>query len=165
MNKILLAVDDSVAGDKAVHHVAGMIHSQKELAVHIFHAIGPVPPALRESRGAEDPREEKVIEQELRQKQDSWREKAKTAAEPAVKKVRLALEGAGAKPEHISCSIPLLIHGEDLPNEMVKAARETGSDRIVLGRNCFPWIKEIFADHLDEEIEKSANGISVSVID
>jgi K+-sensing histidine kinase KdpD len=58
-----------------------------------------------------------------------------------------------------------LAHREDLPDEILKAAQQAGCDTIVVGRNSFPWVKEIFADHLGDELEKNSQGISVAVID
>jgi nucleotide-binding universal stress UspA family protein len=165
MNKVLLAVDDSPASWKAVNHVADLVRKQKEVAIHIFHAIDPLPAGLQEFRGAEDPHEEKILENELKQKQEAWRQKAKSAAEPVIKKARLTLEQAGAVPEQISSQNSDLMHREDLPDEILKAARESGCDTIVVGRNSFPWVEELLTDHVGEEIQEKTNRISISVID
>jgi nucleotide-binding universal stress UspA family protein len=153
MSKILLAVDDSPGTWKAVNYVEDWL-SREEIAVHIFHALEPVPPALREFPGSENPHEETILEAQLKQKQKAWREKAKKAAEPVIKEIRLILEQAGAMPDQISSHCSALMHREDLPDEILKAARESGCDAIVVGRNCFPWVKEVFTDHLDEELKK-----------
>jgi nucleotide-binding universal stress UspA family protein len=165
MSKVLLAVDDSPASWKAVNHLADLVRKQKEVAVHIFHAIDPLPAGLQEFRGAENPDEEKILQAELRRKQEAWRQKAKSAAEPVIKKARLTLEQAGAVPEQITSQNSALIHREDLPEEILKAARETGCDTIFVGRNSFPWVEEFFTEHVGEEIQDKANRISISVID
>jgi|ERR1044071_2084275 nucleotide-binding universal stress UspA family protein len=165
MNKFLLAVDNSPATWKAVDYVEDCLNKHGEIAVHVFHALDPLPPALQESRGAEHPRDEAKLEAELRREQNAWREKVKMAAEPVVKQVLLKLEQSGTKPEKISSEFSALAHREDLPDEILKAAQEAGCDTIVVGRNSFPWVKEIFADHLGEELEKNSQGISVAVID
>ena len=165
MSKVLLAVDDSPASWKAVNYVAELVRKQKELAVHIFHAIDPLPAGLQEFRGAENPDEEKILEAELKQKQEAWRQKARSAAEPVIKRARFMLEQAGAVAEQITSQNSALMHREDLPDEILKSARESGCDTIIVGRNSFAWVTELFTDHLGEEIEQKADGISVSVID
>src|SRR5919108_6038174 len=100
MKKVLLAIDESPASQKAATHVAALLRQQKELAVHVFHAIDPLPSALQESRGAEDPIEEEIVEDELKRKQASWRERAKAAAEPLIRNVVSMLEQAGGMPEN-----------------------------------------------------------------
>jgi Universal stress protein family len=52
MNKILLAVDDSPASWKAANYVADLARREKDLGIHIFHAIDPLPTELQEFRGA-----------------------------------------------------------------------------------------------------------------
>jgi hypothetical protein len=85
-DKILLAVDDSLASRKAANYVADLARRKKELSIHIFHASDPLPTELQEFRGAENPDDEKTLDAELRRKRNSWEQKAKRAAEPLIKK-------------------------------------------------------------------------------
>lgn len=45
-DKILLAIDDSVASRKAIAYVAALARRQKGLGIHIFHAIDPLPSVI-----------------------------------------------------------------------------------------------------------------------
>jgi K+-sensing histidine kinase KdpD len=56
------------------------------------------------------------------------------------------------------------MHREDLVDEIIKTARECGCNRIVTGRNAFPWMKELFVGYLGDEISRRANGITVNVV-
>ena len=163
--KILLAVDDSLASRKAANHVADLARRKKQLSIHIFHASDPLPTELQEYRGAENPDDEKTLDAELRQKQNTWEQKAKSAAEPLIKKTRLMLEQAGVAPEHISSQNAVLMHQEDLPDDILKAARDFDCRTVVVGRSAFPWLEELIASHLGEEVKRKAQGIFVSVID
>ena len=65
---VLLAIDDSTATWKAVDYVAGLAKTKQAVCVHLLHAAA-YPPALQESRGAEDPNEEEQVEKDLERKQ------------------------------------------------------------------------------------------------
>lgn len=164
-DKILLAIDDSVASRKAIAYVAALARKQKGLGIHIFHAIDPLPTQLQEFRGAENPDDEKTLENELKLKQHSWHQEATNAAALLIKKTQSMLEQAGAAPEQISFHNTTLVHREDLPDEILQAARDFGCGRVVIGRNAFPWPKELLTDHLGEQVKEKAAGIVVSVID
>jgi len=164
-DKILLAVDDSLASRKAANYVADLARRKKELSIHIFHASDPLPAELQEFRGAENPDDDKTLDAEFRRKRNSWEQKAKRAAEPLIKKTRLMLEQAGVAPEHISSQNTVLMHHEDLPDDILKAARDFDCRTVVVGRNAFPWLEELLASHLGEEVKRKAQGIFVSVID
>ena len=164
-DKILLAVDDSLASRKATNYVADLARRKRELNIHIFHASDPLPTELQEFRGAKNPDDEKTLDAELRRKRNSWEQKAKRDAEPLIKKTRLMLEQAGIAPEHISSRNTVLMHHEDLPDDILKAARDFDCRTVVVGRNAFPWLEELLASHLGEEVKRKAQGIFVSVID
>jgi K+-sensing histidine kinase KdpD len=57
------------------------------------------------------------------------------------------------------------MHHEDLPHEILREARAAGCRRIVVGRNSFPAIDELFSEHLGEQLQKNANEISVSIVE
>jgi hypothetical protein len=52
-----------------------------------------------------------------------------------------------------------------LPDDILKAARDFDCRTVVVGRNAFPWLEELLASHLGEEVKRKAQGIFVSVID
>src|SRR4029078_4697646 len=126
----------------AVEETAAQLRNDPGLRVHLFHAIGPVPTALQEFRGAEDPVEERVLDQELKRKQEAWLRKAQADAEPMLARARRILEDAGALPGQITTATSTFMHDEDLPDEIFPAARAAGCRRIVVGRNSFPAIDE-----------------------
>jgi len=60
------------------------IQDRNAVTVHLFHALGPLPPQLLESRGSEDPAKEKKVEAEQVQQQESWFSRARAEAEPLL---------------------------------------------------------------------------------
>ena len=85
-DNILLAIDDSVASRKAIAYVAALARRQKGLGIHIFHAIDPLPTQLQEFRGAENPDDEKTLENELKLKQHSWHQEVNKCRRTAHQK-------------------------------------------------------------------------------
>jgi nucleotide-binding universal stress UspA family protein len=164
MEKLLLAVDDSEASWRAVEQTAALIKDQPDAYVHIFHAIGPVPTSLQEFRGAEDPVEERILDRDLKSRQDAWLQNARAAGDLLLARAQDCLAQSGSSPDRISTETVTLRHREDLPAEILHAAHVCGCTRIIVGRNSFSWMDELFSDHLGEQIQKTADGVSVSVV-
>lgn len=163
-DKVLVAIDDSAASWKALDEVADLVRTQPELGINLFHAAS-YPPALQEFRGAEGAKEEEKLDHQLKRKQEHWEREVERAAAPLFRKARAILERAGAAPEQVHSQASALNHREDLIDEIVKAANESSCGTIVVGRNSFPWLKELVVGHLGDEISRKASGISVRVID
>ena len=165
MENVLLALDNSDASWHAVEETAAHLRNDPGLRVHLFHAIGPVPTALQEFRGAEDPVQERNLDEALKRKQDAWLEKAQRNAEPLLARARFLLEDAGAQPNQITAETADLKHRDDLAAEILRAARAFGCRRIVVGRNSYSWLGKILSDDLGEQLQKNAGDISVSVVE
>ena len=163
-SKVLLTLDDSAASWKAAEYIGDLVRTMPELSICLVHAPDPMPPELQEFRGAEDPQREKVLEYQLKEKQNRWEQKARKAAVPLIDKAQFLLQQAGVAPDRIESRVLVLMHREDLVDEIIKTAREFGCDTIVTGRNAFPWMKELFVDHLGDEISRRAKGITVNVV-
>lgn len=67
--KVLLTLDDSTATWKATDYVAQLAGTANELSICLVHAADPMPPELQEFRGGEDPQQETVLENQLKEKQ------------------------------------------------------------------------------------------------
>ncbi|HEY7168355.1 MAG TPA: universal stress protein [Candidatus Binatia bacterium] len=165
MDDLLIAVDDSEASWHAVEQAASLVRGNPGRRVHAFHAIGPVPASLQEFRGAEDPVEERVLEQELKRKQTAWLEKARAAADLLLAQVHGRLEQLGVLPDQITTETATLMHDDDLPGEILRAAQACGCRKILVGRKSFSWVDELLTDHLGERLQKSAEEISVSIVE
>jgi nucleotide-binding universal stress UspA family protein len=163
--RILLAIDDSAASRKAVDYVAELARTKPEAGVCLFHAAASMPPELQEFRGAEDAKEETELENQLEGKQEHWKKRAEKTAEPVLGKARSILQSSGIAPEQIESRAAVLLHREDLIDEILRTAREYDCDTIVVGRQSFPWLKELFVDHLGEKINAKSERIAVRIVD
>jgi nucleotide-binding universal stress UspA family protein len=162
--RILLAIDDSVASGKAVDYVAELVRTRPEAGICLFHAAASMPPDLQEFRGAEDAEEETELENQLEEKQERWNRRAEKTAAPVLGKARSILQNAGIAPEQIESRAAVLLHREDLTDEILRAAREYDCDTIVVGRKSFPWLKELLVDHLGEKINAKSARIAVRIV-
>jgi nucleotide-binding universal stress UspA family protein len=163
-SKVLLPLDDSAASWKAAEYVGDLVRTTPGLSICLVHAADPMPPELQEFRGAEDPQREKVLRYQLKEKQNRWEREARKAAVPLIDKAQFLLQQAGVAPDRIESRVLVLMHREDLVDEIIKTARECGCNTIVTGRNAFPWMKELFVDHFGDEISRRAKDITVNVI-
>jgi hypothetical protein len=123
-----------------------------------------MPPELQEFPGGEDPQQETALENQLKEKQNRWGQDAQKGAVPLIEQAQFLLQQAGVAPERIESRLLVLLHREDLIDEIIKTAGERGCDTIIMGRNSFPWLKELFVEHLGDEISRRAKGIPVKVI-
>ncbi len=81
---ILVAIDDFPMTQHLEDCLRESVRDRKAVTIHLFHALGPLPPQLLESRGAEDPADEEKVEAEQVQQQESWFLRARQEAEPLL---------------------------------------------------------------------------------
>jgi len=101
---------------------------------------------------------------QLKEKQNRWEREARKVAVPVLEKAQFLLQQAGVAPDRIESRVLVLMHRGDLVDEIIKTAHECRCNTIITGRNAFPWLKELFVDHLGDEISRRAKGITVNVV-
>lgn len=159
--KILIAIDDSGASWKAVEYVANWYAATVNSAYTFFtpRCLASATPGIPRRRGGR------------RGKRTPRPTEAETGALEAA---RPTGRGARSQPCAIDIGesgggtesrVPVLLQGEDLAEEILRAARECDCSKIVVGRNSFPWLREAFADHLDETLQQRAQGMTIHVIE
>ena len=161
---ILIGIDDSDSSKRALEYVADLTKDNGGFAIHVFHAVGPIPSELREFRGAENPKIEQQLESELHQKRDEWFERVKTQARPLLENARVQLSALGIRESAVTVhSIPFE-EREEFIDEILRAASTNHCGTIVVGQSSFPWFKELFSSHTGEELLKQSKGFGVCVV-
>ena len=141
--KVLLTVADSSATWRAADYVAELASTTSHVGICPVHAAEPMPTELQEFSGA-DPQREEVLQEQLKEKQNRWERDARKAAVPLLEQAQSRLQKAGIRSDQIESRVLVLLHREDLVDEIIKTVRERGCDTIVMGRNSYPWLEELF---------------------
>src|SRR5215831_18310970 len=93
--RILVGIEDSEMSRHALEYVADLARDSSSFAIHVFHAVGPIPVEMREFSGAENPKTERQLDSQLHQKRDQWIRTAKTEAHPLLENAKMQLSAMG----------------------------------------------------------------------
>ena len=160
---ILVAIDDFPMTQHLEECLRKTVKDRTAVTIHLFHALGPLPPQLLESRGSEDPSDEKKVEAEQLQQQESWFARARHEAEPllqtAITRLRALLSDAKIKSHFV-----LLYQREDLAAEIVKAAQHNGCATIVVGHKSYLWLREQFHTHTAVQLKSASPDVTVCAV-
>ena len=160
---ILVAIDNFPMTQHLEECLQKMVEDRTAVTIHLFHALGPLPPQLLESRGSEDPLDEKKVEAEQLQQQESWSAHARHEVEPllqtATDRLRALLSDAEIKSHFV-----LLYQREDLAAEILKAAQDNGCATIIVGHKSSPWLREQFHTHTAVQLKSASPDVTVCAV-
>lgn len=160
--KILVAVDDSESSRAMLRVVAARASEAETARLLVCHLLPHLPPRLLESRGAEDPRQERRVEREQELAQARWIEGETAEGERLVRESRRALERGGVSGERIETEVKESHYShERLADALLEEARANGCTMIAVGRHAFPAVRELLHRHLADELQKRAEGVQV----
>jgi len=161
---ILVAIDDFPMTQHLEDCLRKTVQDPNAVTVHLFHALGPLPPQLLESRGAEDPAKEKKVEAEQVQQQESWFSRARAEAEPLLQTATAQLRALNLPDAEIKSQFFLLNHREDLVAEILKAAHDNDCATIIVGHKSYPWLREQFHAHTDVQLKSASPDVTVCAV-
>jgi nucleotide-binding universal stress UspA family protein len=163
--KILVAIDDSEASRAILPVVAERAAEDDATRLVLCHFLPHLPPRLLESRGSEDPREERAIERRQELQQAQRVEAEASAAERLMRQCRRTLERCGVSGERIDSEVKESHYAhERLADALLEEAKECGCTTIAVGRHSFPALREILDHHIGEELQRHANDVTVWTI-
>jgi nucleotide-binding universal stress UspA family protein len=162
----LVALDDSEASQRVLSYTAEQAKASEGLQVLLCHVLPSMPPHLLESPGAEDPAEERRIEEAQRKEQARWTAKQNEAGVRLLEdgKRRLDTLGVPAKRIHTKLVEPAHVHG-DVAEAILNTARESHCDMIIVGRHAFSALREVLHTHLADVLHANAEGLEVRIVD
>ena len=162
LENVLIAIDDFPMTEHLKEGLEPFFRNHPTATAHLFHALGPLPPQLLESPGAEDPVEEQKVEARQERQQKEWLARARAGAAPllhtAIDEIR-QLPGI-----HVESHFLLLNHHEDLVDEIIKTARDNHCNHIVVGHHSYPWLRERLHSHSGLRLKSAAPEFSVCVL-
>jgi len=161
---ILVAINDFPMTQHLEDCLRKTVKDRTAVTIHLFHALGPLPPQLLESRGSEDPAKEKKVEAEQVQQQESWFSRARQEAEPLLQTATARLRALNLPDTEIKSQFFLLNHREDLVAEILKAAHDNDCATIIVGHKSHPWLREQFHTHTDVQLKSASPDVTVCAV-
>jgi nucleotide-binding universal stress UspA family protein len=164
--ELLIAVDDSLASERAVDYVADCFaHGEERHRVRLVHVLPPVPPCLSES--AERGRGEEIgVRTESRKSiEETWLAEQEQSAHPLLDRLRRRLMEDGFEEGRLAMDFIAPMPGESVARAVLESAEQHGSETIVVGRTALPWYREVFRHHVSSELVRQAEGHTVWVVE
>jgi hypothetical protein len=160
---ILVAIDDFPMTQHLEECLQKLVEDQNAVTIHLFHALGPLPPQLLESRGTEDSTDEKKVEAEQIQQQES-------CLFAHGKKPNLS-----CKPQQPGCEIFCLtprfnlilsccISAKIWSPKFLKRHRTMVVQRLSSATNPTPWLREQFHAHTAVQLKSASPDVRVCAV-
>lgn len=162
--KILVAIDGTEASSKTVAYVAEMTKGTANIEILLFHLIAPIPAALREHGGSEDPVKEEQLGQELREAQSRWIEGQQKKCAPLLNQMKTSLVESGVPLQAISIDSDACVQEATIDQCLLDTARDWDAGTIVVGWDSFPWYEELFKTHIAEKLIRQGEGLTFWVV-
>jgi K+-sensing histidine kinase KdpD len=162
--KILIAIDDSETTEQVVAYVGEMIEGAQDVQVLLMHMPTPLPPILLEFGESEDAEQERHLEARLAAAQTDWIEKIHSAAEPVFAKAYAILQMFDIPEQALATQVVTPRPEEDLTTSILEAARSHACGTVVVGRASFPWLREVWEQHVADRLLQEGQGLTVWVV-
>jgi hypothetical protein len=163
--RMLLIVNESAASNRALSYVARVLGGRRGVRVGLARALPPVPPALLEFGGAEDPREEARREAELRARRRAWRRATTESVRRSLDGARQTLRGGGIPPHRIRTHLIDSADSRDTAEKILRTAQARHYRTLVVGREGRSRIQRYLAPDLARELVRRSQGLTVWVVE
>lgn len=160
--RILLAVDASENALRAVRYVGTSLHRTPDVEVTLFHVLNPMPRALLEHGGSENPDIEEALRSSLREDQKAWLKREREAECPILERASDVLERSGFDKSQIAVKFG---HDGDIAQTILEEARMGSYETIVVGRTGTSGIMRIFGGGITEHLLRDARGLALWIIE
>jgi K+-sensing histidine kinase KdpD len=141
-----------------------VIKGKQDIHLLLFHVPAPMPPELLEFGGRERPDEERQTQVNLEQAQAAWREQVVRDAQPVFAATTAVLREAQVPEQAIETHICTPPAEQELDTSILEAAREHACQTIVVGRESYSWLQELFQTHIADKLLQKSQGLTVWVV-
>jgi nucleotide-binding universal stress UspA family protein len=160
--KLLIATDGSDASERAVAYVSQVLEGRTDVRIRLFYVLPHLPPALLEWGGTADPkREQRFLDAE----RERFIKEAEEQVRPRMDRAFSLLVHAGIPESAIETQFFPSVATVDLVEDILEVARNEDFGTVVVGRECWSWIREKFRHHYCDELIRQANGLTVWVVE
>ena len=163
--RFLVVHDDSAASRRAVEYVGKFVGKRAEFRICLVHVLPPLPPALLEHGGSEDPAKEAQMEVDLKSEQHRWISIAKKTSQKGLDQARATLREAGIPAGAVQALFCESGEGPDTADAILNMTRECNCRTVVVGRQSVSWLHELFSQELSEELLRRGKGFCVWAIE
>jgi nucleotide-binding universal stress UspA family protein len=160
--RLLLAVDESENSLRAVRYVGVLLHSRPGVVVTLFHVLKPMPRALLEHGGSENPDIETTLSANLREEQRAWMKQEIESQCPILERARETLVQLGFDANRIAVRFG---HAGDIAKTILEEARSESHETIVVGRTGTSGITRIFGGGITDHLLRDARGMALWIIE
>ncbi len=160
--RLLLAIDESENAQRAVQYVGRLLRSPSDVLVTVFHVLRPMPRALLEHGGSEDPAMEAQLSSQLHREQDAWFTHKWETESPLLTKACETLIALGIDASRIVMKFG---HDDDVATSILEEAREGHHDTIVVGRTGMSRITRLFGGGVTDHILRDGKGLALWIIE
>jgi nucleotide-binding universal stress UspA family protein len=161
-SRILLAVDDSEPSARALRYVGTLLREARDVQVTLFHVLKPMPRALLEHGGSEDPAEEIRLAKKLQADQENW-VRTESVFESPILVTALELFGKTGFPlDRVTLKFG---HEDDIAHTILDEARTGGYGTIVMSRHASNGIKRFFGGSITDQLLRDAAGYTLWVVE
>jgi len=166
---VLAAVDDTPASDRAAQAAAQRAAADDGSRLVLFHVMPTIPTQYLEFGGRSDPEEERKGLERLDEERREWMErKAVEEAAPLLERFAGVARASGVPDVRIATHYDAPNPECSVAREILRVAREHDCGAVFVGRNAYPWHKEVFHTHVGEELleraEDESTPMEVSIV-
>jgi nucleotide-binding universal stress UspA family protein len=162
--RILVAIDDSKASASALAYVVQMLGGRDDYQLLLVHVPASMPPELLEFGGAEHPVQEEKADAALSTAQHTWVERVGEAVEPLFARAKTRLQEAGIPAEMVSTEVFVPPGEQSLYTSILEVAHARQCGTVVVGRQAFTWLQELFRSHLADKLLQEADDLALWIV-
>ena len=163
--RLLLVFDDSDASIRAVRYVAKLVARRRQFRICLVYVLPPLPPAMMEHGGSQDPLEEGRLDLALRTEQGRWISTAKERAQKWLDQAVTILRRAGVSGRAVRTLFCDPGEGQEAADLLLSMAKECQCQTVVVGRRSVSWLHELFSQDLSEELLRRGKGFCIWAIE
>jgi nucleotide-binding universal stress UspA family protein len=160
--RLLLAVDDSENAHRAVRYVGSLLERTPDVTVTLFHVLKPMPRALLEHGGSENPAIEEQLSARLREDRETWLRKERETECPVLKKACETLAQSGFDASRVTLKFG---HEDDVATNILEEAQIGHHDTIAVGRRGISRITRMFGGGVTDRLLRDAKGFAIWIIE
>ena len=152
-HRVLLAVDDSPASDRAIDYLGAWLEGGVT-AARVVHALSRAPDSAPKTTPSGKPT-----------RAERWLALSREQAQPILFRTVERLKDVGMDPGAIDDGFVYVTPDSTAAEALLADAREHRCDTLIVGRNALPWHRELFHHHLADQLIQKAEGTTIWVVE